>query len=207
MKVYPFRIPKPDSDAIIYQEDHQKIFYNKYHEHEEIQVSCIAEGEGTLIVGETVNTYKKGDIIVIGSHIPHVFRSEPQFDKTSIMLSLFFTEKAFGEQFFDLEELKGLRPFFNRTEGGFKATSNLKKINLLFSQLYNATKFDRFLILMHILKLLSNSKFVSLSSNNLNRNYSDLEGTRMSAVMAFTIENYNHQITLEKVSEIAAMTK
>ena len=75
------------------------------HQHEEIQVSYIAEGEGTLVVGDTVNHYKKGDVLVIGSKLPHVFKSEVNTNKKSLMLSLFFTESSFGKHFFKLEEL------------------------------------------------------------------------------------------------------
>ena len=207
MKVFPFRIPKPDSDAIIYQEDREYVFYNKYHEHEEIQISCIIEGEGTLIVGETVNNYKKGDVIIIGSHIPHVFKSEEPLGITSVMLSLFFTKNSFGDDFFDLEELKSLRPFFNRAESGFMANSNLKKLFDQFLQLNEASKFERFLLLMNLLKMLSNSKYKPLSSFVLNKQYSDVEGKRMSAVIAYTIENFSKHISLDEVSQIAAMTK
>jgi hypothetical protein len=64
MKVLPFKIPKPEQDALIYQEDVGVSFYDKLHQHEEIQLSLIVEGEGTLIVGDAINYYKKGDILI-----------------------------------------------------------------------------------------------------------------------------------------------
>jgi hypothetical protein len=41
MKVLPFKIPKPKSGAIIVQEDLASVFYDKLHQHEEIQISYI----------------------------------------------------------------------------------------------------------------------------------------------------------------------
>jgi mannose-6-phosphate isomerase-like protein (cupin superfamily) len=67
VKVLPFKIPKPDYDALVYQEDYDLMFYDKLHQHEEIQLSYIVEGEGTLIVGDTINDYKSGDLLIIGS--------------------------------------------------------------------------------------------------------------------------------------------
>ena len=58
MKVLPFRITKPNDDALIYQEDHEFIFYDKLHQHKEIQLSYIAKGSGTLIAGDSINSYK-----------------------------------------------------------------------------------------------------------------------------------------------------
>ena len=123
MKVLPFKIPKPNEDAIIYQEDHELVFYDKLHQHEEIQLSYIAQGIGTLIVGDRVNTYKKGDIIVIGSNLPHVFKSETSENK-SLMLTLFFTRESFGMEFFDLEEMKVIDPFFKRSVNGIKVSQH-----------------------------------------------------------------------------------
>ncbi len=60
MKVLPFKIPKPERDALIYQEDRASVFYDKFHQHEEIQISIILEGKGTLIVGDTINYYNEG---------------------------------------------------------------------------------------------------------------------------------------------------
>lgn len=207
MKVLPFKIPKPDSDAFVYQEDHEIVFYSKYHQHEEIQISCIVEGEGTLIVGDTINYFKKGDVIVIGSNIPHVFKSEPIIKTKSLMYSLFFTQSAFGNNFFELEALKELLLFFKRAEHGFKVISNKSKLNQFFSQLKASSKFERFLLLMQILRLLSKSKYTSLSSFVYEKKYSDNEGRRMSAVMEYTMNNFNNTITLNSIAHKAAMTK
>ena len=39
MKVLPFIITKPEQTALIYQEDYELVFYDKFHQHEEIQIS------------------------------------------------------------------------------------------------------------------------------------------------------------------------
>ena len=55
MKVLPFKIPKPEHNAFVFQIDDDEAFYDKLHQHEEIQLSLIVEGEGTLIVGDTIS--------------------------------------------------------------------------------------------------------------------------------------------------------
>ena len=206
MKVLPFKIPKPEQDALVFQEDYEFIFYDKLHQHEEIQISAILEGEGTLIVGDAINYYKKGDVFVIGSNLPHVFRSDSIANKKSYMLSLFFTNNAFGNGFFDLEELRELRPFFKKANGGFKVNSTYKLIDL-FLKLKSSTKLNRFIILLDILKLLSKTESIFLSSFIYNKAYSTTEGKRMRDVMEFTTNNYTEDIALNDVAKVAAMTK
>ncbi len=190
MKVLPFKIPKPENKAFIYQEDLEVFFYDKLHQHEEIQISLIVNGEGTLVIGDSVTDYKPNDILVIGSHLPHVFKSEKYPSEKSYMLSLFFTYRSFGEHFFELEELQELQSFFKRAAYGFKITSSKKRISNLFLALKTASKFERFIFLLELIKIASNSGYKSLSSFIYEKKYNDIEGKRMRDVMEFTMNNY-----------------
>ena len=207
MKVLPFQIPKPEHDALIYQIDKELVFYDKFHQHEEIQISFISEGEGTLIVGDTVNYYKKGDILALGSNLPHVFKSDSSKNITSEMLTLFFTKTAFGEHFFDLEELRELRLFFKRLNHGFKVSPKTNKFQTLFNQFEGSSKLNRFLVFLELLKLLVKSKYQPLSSFIYDKKYTDSEGKRMRDVMDFTMKNYPNKISLETVAMVSSMTK
>lgn len=207
MKVYPFKIPKPLHESLVYQVDHDIIFYDKLHQHEDIQLSFIVEGEGTLVVGDSINQYKKDDIIVIGSNLPHVFKSNLNYGKKSHMLTIFFANDSFGNNFFELEELKELTAFFKRAAHGFKVTSSKKAIALLFMQLESASKLSRFLILLELLKKASVCNYMSLSSFIYDKKYKEPEGKRMQEVFDFTMTYFNTDVSLETISEVANMTK
>jgi AraC-like DNA-binding protein len=207
MKVFPFQIPKPTEDSLIYQEDHEFVFYDKLHEHEEIQLSYIVQGAGTLVVGDTVSNYSKGDVLAIDGHLPHVFKSDPNAQEKSLMLTLFFTKESFGEGFFELEEMNEVNPFFRRVTNGFRATSHLSSLREGFLSLKDSSKLDRFVILLNILKLMSRAKKQPLSSFIYKKNYTMNEGKRMQDVMSYTMEHFDQPIPLEAISEVASMTK
>ncbi len=207
MKVLPFKIPKPEYDALVYQEDIGLSFYDKLHQHEEIQISLIILGEGTLIVGDTINYYKADDVFIIGSNLPHIFKSDTKVFKNSIMMTLFFTKNSFGDDFFALEEMRSLKSFFKRAIHGFKMETQQKKAKKLFIKLKKANKLNRFLILMELLKMTSTCRYKSLSSFVYEKQYSDNEGNRMRNVFDFTMNNYKSEISLENVAAIANMTK
>jgi AraC-like DNA-binding protein len=207
MKVLPFQIPKPEHDALIYQKDKELVFYDKFHQHEEIQLSFIVEGEGALIVGDTINYYKKGDVLALGSNLPHVFKSDISSQKTSEMLTLFFTKDAFGTLFFDLEELREIRPFFKRVVYGIKVTPKSKYFKKLFFQLEENSKLQRFISCLEILRIVSKLKYQPLSSFIYDKKYTDIEGKRMRAVMDYTIQNYHQHISLDVIARVSAMTK
>ncbi|GAA4818146.1 AraC family transcriptional regulator [Litoribaculum gwangyangense] len=207
MKVLPFKIPKPEPDAFVFQIDNDITFFDKLHQHEEIQISFIVEGEGTLIVGDRVNYYKKDDIIVLGSNIPHVFKSDLNTSTNSKMLSLFFTQISFGKSFFELEELKEIQTFFKRSKQGFKLTSKNKLAKKLFLDLEKSTKLEKLLILLQLLKIGSKCNYKNLSSYIYDKKYSDNEGYRIRNVFEYTMNNFEKEISLQTIAGIANMTK
>jgi len=207
MKVYPFKIPKPNNNALIYQEDIEVVFYDKLHQHDEIQISYIEKGNGTLLVGNSFTNYYTGNVFVIGSNVPHAFKSDTSKNETSKMLTLFFTKESFGTSFFKLEEFEEIESFFVNSLHGFQVTSQLTEIKEIFNKLKKATKLERFIILIALLKLLSESDINLLSNYTYAKKLSDSEGKRMRKVFDYTLKNANQKISLDEIASVANMTK
>lgn len=206
MKVLPFTIPKPKRDALIIQEDYQMGFYGFLHRHEELQISYIAQGEGVLIVGDTISSYTTGDVIILGSNVPHVFKTNEKVKQPSRMLSIFFTQASFGNDFFQTEELKSLQTFFKKSENGFKLKNASEKTTRLFYDIQKSTKLERFILFFQLLKQLNTAKHSVLSSFHSEKKYKDIEGQRMGAVFQYTMDHFKEKITLQAVAKEAAMT-
>ncbi|WP_299012165.1 AraC family transcriptional regulator [uncultured Polaribacter sp.] len=207
MKVYPFKIPKPEKNALIYQEDIEMVFYDKLHQHNEIQISFIEKGNGTLLVGDRISSYAENDIFVIGSNLPHAFKSDKSANKSSKMLSLFFTKSSFGEAFFGLNELAEINSFFLKSEQGLRIKNKKVKIIEHFMQLKKASKLERFILLLKILKLITVAQNEALSNFVYHKTISDIEGRRMRTIFEYTIDNAHQKITLEEIANVANMTK
>ncbi|RNL77853.1 AraC family transcriptional regulator [Sinomicrobium pectinilyticum] len=207
MKVLPFKIPKPEQEALVYQEDHETAFYDQLHQHEEIQISFIVEGAGSLIVGDTINHYKKNDILIIGENIPHVFRSDLQASPRSVMYTLFFTKTSFGKDFFTIPDLTDTQLFFKEAEYGIKILSGQKKIIKRFNKLKKESKIERIGSLLKIIRLITDAEKQPLSSFVYRKKYTDDEGKRMSAVFEHAMEHFNEVISLDAVAEKANMSK
>tara|TARA_R110002049_G_scaffold11341_3_gene53627 strand:+ start:3878 stop:4723 length:846 start_codon:yes stop_codon:yes gene_type:complete len=207
MKVLPFKIPKPENNALIYQEDIEVVFYDKLHQHDEIQISYIEKGKGTLLVGDKISSYAENDIFIIGSNLPHAFKSDKNTEETSKMLSVFFTEASFGEAFFELNELAEIKHFLSKTLQGLEIKTDKNDIIKNFLKLKDASKLERFILFLKIMKLFSKAESTPLSTFVYHKKYSDIEGKRMRDVFDFTLENAYQKITLDDVAGVANMTK
>lgn len=206
MKVLPFKIPKPKNLGVIYQEDIGN-FYDKFHQHEEFQISAIINGKGTLIVGDTVHTYKTSDIFVIGSNLPHLFRSDLKAEEDSFMISLFFTQSSFGKDFFKLDDFEELKKFFVNSSNGFKVKGKNPALISLFLSLRSASYLDRFIGFFQVLNLLNTTRSESLSEFIYPKKYTENHGKRMQAIMNYTMDNFNTEIDLVTIAEKANLTK
>lgn len=206
MKVLPFKIPKSKDVSLIYQEDKGKILYDKLHQHEEIQLCAIIEGEGSLVVGDSINEYKPGDILIIGSNLPHVFKSDTNNCDSSLMLSLFFTKTSFGDDFFEQGDFTEVNKLFKICESGGKVSENQNVILELFLEIKSASNLNRFILFLKIISELLKADIHPLSKFIYQRKYSDNEGKRMSNIMEFTMNNFNKEIDLETIAGISNMT-
>ena len=89
MRVLPFTIPKPEAATLVYQVDAGRQFYDKLHQHREIQLSLILRGRGSFIIGDQLGTFAAGDLFLLGEQVPHVFQNQGEEDEVE-MHSIFF---------------------------------------------------------------------------------------------------------------------
>tara|TARA_R110002126_G_scaffold96008_3_gene225009 strand:- start:267 stop:1109 length:843 start_codon:yes stop_codon:yes gene_type:complete len=207
LKVLPFKIPKPKNEALIYQEDRERIFYGQLHQHQEIQISLVVKGFGSFVVADTINEYQEGDILVIGEYLPHVFKSDSDKSDESIMCSLFFKKDSFGKHFFELTDMAETKEFFKGSEYGLKVLSKKQKITKQFNKLSHQNKIERVATLLKILNLISTAESTPLSSFVYKKRYTDDEGKRMNDVFEYAMEKFYEPITLEEIADKAHMNK
>jgi AraC-like DNA-binding protein len=206
MKILPFKIPKPENVTLYIQEYKGESFYEKLHQHKEIQISVVLEGEGTYIIGDCVGDFKPNDIFVLGENLPHVFKRDTAFENKTSMVSLFFSKDSYGKGFFDLPEFEQFQDFFNNAVLGYKVLSNKKELSLLLSAIENQHKYEQFISFLDILTLISKAKKRKLSSLINLKKYAGDQGKRMSDIFQYSMENFHSEVTLNDVANIANMT-
>lgn len=205
MKVLPFKIPKPENESLVVQEDRSSMFYDKLHQHQEIQISFIKKGEGSFIIGDHVGEFKEGDLFIIGENLPHVFHNDPT-DEEVHMISLFFTKSGFGEHFFKLREFKTLAYLFQASLLGIQINSPSEELISLLERMRLQSKLNRFISFLKVLQMLTREKLRTLSSEFHHKAYGEEEGKRMRDIFEYSLNNFDQNISLGQVADIANMT-
>jgi len=212
MKVIAFNIPQVKKEAFRFQLDRGTHFYDQLHQHPEIQIMLIEEGEGTLIAGDYVGRFAPGDIYIIGSGQPHVFRSDKNYfqSKTKLRsraISIYFNENYLGSSFWQLEEMRAIKKFTVRTSRGLKITGKARTgiIEMIY-KMKIANGVDKLVSFLSLLKKLAESKGKPLAISVTGDGIKPEEGKRMNAILQFTFRESHRKIYLHDVAEVASLS-
>ncbi|NAY92851.1 helix-turn-helix domain-containing protein [Muricauda sp. JGD-17] len=206
MRITPFKIPKTGNNAVIVQEDIEEQFYDKFHQHEELQISLVLKGSGTLLVGDSIKRYGPGDVVVFGSYLPHVFKSDINGQDKSHMVSIFFTKENFGEQLFQINELKSLETLLSMATSGFKIKRPNPLMTKYFLNLRDCVGLDRLIQFFGLLALLDHEEKILLSSTAYKTRLKDNEGQRIAKVFDYMVSHFQDKISLGEIADVASMT-
>jgi len=213
MKVLPFTIPASQDKTILVQEDIGPQFYPHLHRHEEIQLTLVLKGEGTLLVGNSMHSFKANEVYFIGANMPHVFKSDdsyfsPGANKETHALTIFFNTKGRLASLFDLPELKNVYTFFSTHYSGFRIPEvAFNDISGRILSIKYSSGLDQLMQFFQLLKTLSGLENTTpLSSDVQPKTFSDHEGMRISNIYNYIMKHYNRDLTLDEVAGAAYMT-
>lgn len=213
MKVLPFTIPVPHNRTIIIQDETLPYFYSYLHRHEEVQLTWIQDGDGTLVAGNSMQAFQSGEIFFLGPNLPHLFKSDPSYfesDSTKKIHSttIFFNPRGKLASLFELPEMKNVNFFLDKFQNGFKVPCQIMpEISGGISRMLDTDGMDQFMIFLNLLKEMSGIEGLEpLAVDPYPRSLNDNEGMRISHIYNYIIRNYNKPLTLENVAEQAYMT-
>jgi len=212
MKVLPFTIAVPYDRTIIVLDEVLPYFYTHLHRHEEVQLTWIINGEGTLIAGSNIHVFRSGDIYLLGSNMPHVFKSEPAYfepdsGKQVHTITLFFNPYDKLGALFDLPEMKANRLLLQHFKSGFKLPDHLSAgVAQHISKINEAEGIDRLMQFLQLIKSLGGLGRVGPLTATVSYTTSDNEGMRIGGIYNYLLQNFDKPIALDDVASQANMT-
>ena len=61
---------------------------NRWHYHREVELIHFEEGDGTQFIGDSIHNFSSGDVVLIGSNLPHYWSFDSSyFDKGTVKKS------------------------------------------------------------------------------------------------------------------------
>jgi len=206
MKPYLLKVEVAPEQSFAVRQQVNPLFYNQWHYHEELELTYVQEGAGIRFVGDSIQNFQAGDLILLGSNLPHFWRGENQTaanDPTECQAMVVqFTANFWGDTFLDLPELTIIRDLFRKARRGIHIKGETRQQVAAQMQAMVGTKgLDRLTALLHILQLIALSPEISfLSSDGFNIPLNDQDTRRIARIHAFTLANFSQKIKLEEVA-------
>lgn len=178
----------------------------EYHYHPEIELVCVISGSGTRHVGYHKSNYTNGDLILIGSNIPHSGFGLNSIDPHEEIV-LQFKEEIL--QFPEEEvEARSIKDLLELSKYGIKFHRKIKKAMIpKLRQLLESEGYKRYLLLLEILFELSQSDDYELLNNEI-MPYTIISKNkaRLENIFTYVEQHYDKEINIEDVAKLANLT-
>jgi len=189
------------------KEDIYPYLYNHWHYHPEVELAYIRKGKGLRLVGNSMEEFEDGNLILLGSALPHVWRSEDIYFKGIPGLhieaiAIHFNEEFWGSEFLRLPELQSVRKLLQESKRGLRITGKTNRIIIRkMEDVLKATDAIRISLLLEMLQIIAVSKDYSfLSTAGYAKEYDVADMDRINLVYAYTFNNFQKHISIKKVA-------
>lgn len=182
-----------------------------YHFHPEFELTLILKGKGKRYVGKQMADFDSGDLVLLGSDLPHSWKSEsismPGFHAKSIVAQ--FDKTFLGNEFFNRPELSNIRNLLKISAHGIHfightAAEVSSKMSVLALE---ENSFRKMMLLLDILEDLAASKeFVLLDQDGVVATQINSNKDRINAALGYIVDNFRNDIVLNEVAAVVSMS-
>ena len=186
-------------------------FLKIWHYHPELELVVILKSEGTCFVGDSIEKFEVGDVVLIGKNLPHMWLNDENYfdqdkDEAAKAIAIHFKQNYLGEAFFETPEMIHLLELFERSKCGLKflnvGTDVIDEIQEML-EMKGFLKTISFLMILD--KLAKHKEVKKLASDGFINSFKATKSEVQDNVQAYIFKNFNKEINLEDAATIAHM--
>lgn len=179
-----------------------------WHFHPELELVYIENDEGPRHVGHHQSTYRKSDLVLIGSNIPHLnfdYGAKSPCRKVVVHMAQDFLQEARNHT----PELQSIHRLFEMARYGIAFDPAIhsrigKKLKLLGEQSY----FQQFLTILDVLHdLTAPDAGTTLHDKPYQTTVGVRDHDRLTRIYSYVEQYYQQKITNDEIAELCSMTK
>ena len=195
------------------REDIYPYLYKHWHFHPEAELTFIRKGKGTRLVGDHTERFEHGDLVLIGANLPHLWRNDLQYFKSSSKMhveavAIHFKEEFWGEHFLNLPELRPVKELLARARRGIKITGKTRAtVAAKMEEALGATEAKRISLLVDMLYDISQSKELRLlASPGFTKYYDTVSTDKINHIYSYTFRNFQDRVSIRDVASSVSIS-
>jgi AraC-like DNA-binding protein/mannose-6-phosphate isomerase-like protein (cupin superfamily) len=185
-------------------------FTYPWHFHPEYEILYVIDGSGTSFVADSIEEFQSGDLALIGSTLPHFWRSDEKYLNSGGKLRVKYIVIQFPEDFLKDEianypEYHLIGDLLERASKGIRFSPEFaRKIENKIMKLSKSDGFERIIHLQELLQALAKTQdYKLLAGEFYHQENHTFTNFRLTKVLQFLNTNYQRKIELETVADIA----
>jgi len=210
MKLMHEQIDFPGRSAVKVKQQEKPHFTYPWHFHSEYELLYVIDGFGTSFVADSIENFYSGDLVLLGSNLPHFWKSDESFHDSRNQKKVNYIVVQFSNEFFkeaiaEYPEFRLIKQLLERSARGIRFHKKMaSKMKTQLFELANSTGFDRTLKLLRFLQDLAKAGDYKLLAGELyqaeNHHFTN---DRLTKVMHYLNTCYLKNVELDKVAEVA----
>lgn len=170
-----------------------------WHYHPEIEICYTLKSNGRRFVGNQIDDYQEGDLVLLGSNLPHGFTTETYCSQIVIQLMSNFM----GDSFFLKPELRPISALFERAKQGIAFADKTKPKALRIMRKILATEgLPKLMHLLALLQLLAESPhYVPICTKTFALDFNEAQLGRVKIVYDHIMQNYTREVNIKEVAD------
>ena len=178
-----------------------------WHYHPELELTYIHQGSGTRLVGDHAERYEDGDLVLLGSNLPHTWASELKGQEQSAIV-VQFRQELIGNML-NVPEFNLIKELLDRTPRGLVFGKTVSQhIEPQLSAMLNLEGIQKLTELWRILDQLATTDAYRLLASPIYRP-SLVQGNeqRIDRACQHIHQHFTRRITLQEMATITHMTE
>lgn len=181
------------------------------HFHSEYEIIYIKEGTGTRFLGNSITKFAGGDILLIGSNLPHFMKSDEEYHRNNPDLRVKGTIIQFEKEFMyyainhysHFIKIKHL--FLESQRGIYFTASCFPKLQHLMEKIPLENGLNQLMLFLEILKEMAETENRQTISTTDFINETIYDTARIDKVISYLNKNYTRNVSLDEIASFAAM--
>lgn len=213
MKPLLFDVKSSLKNSIYIKDVKSQYLNDQFHFHNAYEIAFILKGSGRRIVGNSIDNFSDGDLILLAPNLPHASYSDKKYHLKATStkvhaIVVYFQPDWITDDHFNSKDFSPIKILLNELRRGIKITGNAHAtvMNLLL-QLRNADGLKSFVIVFQILYTLAISKeYTCLASPGYSNAYDEHNIKKIHTVYKYVMENFTQKISLNNIAAVSFMT-
>lgn len=210
MKIMREQVSFPPRSLLKVKWDDFPHFTYPWHFHSEFEIVYVLKSSGKRFVADNVEPFTEGDITLLGSNLPHFWKSESDDDSENRVNAIVvqFHSDFFREEINSYPEFHRISEMLKRaTRGIHFAPPSSEKIGRMLKRLLKMNGLERMLYFIKLMDVMARTEnYRLLASKGYQLEEHRELNSRLDKIMHFINTNYQRKITQEEVASKIGMT-